>query len=294
MGKASSSKKVARAAKAGGTKARAAGERNFLFPAVLALIVVLGIALVVYARDERLAQAQSYPQIGDHTHMAYGFYMCGEWAPAVPEFLAPLNGGNHTHGDGLFHVHPFSSSRTGDNATIGNWMRDAGEALGGGAHLNDSSIKLPRGEEYIEGETTCPDLDGEPLEDPILQIAIWERSQAAVAGQDPDEILTTNLGNTHFGPNGRAFTIAFMPEGADLPAPPTAGSALVTVGDEYGVDPEHIPAELGGEGPSVNDPDADGGSDTDTDTDTDADTGGDDTDTTTESTDPGTDTTEAP
>lgn len=286
MGKASSSKKVARAARAGGTKARAAGERNFLFPAVLALIVVLGIALVVYARDERLAEAQSYPQIGDHTHMAYGFYMCGEWLPPVPEFLAPLNGGNHTHGDGLFHVHPFSSSRTGENATLGNWFLDAGEALGGGAHLRDDSIKIPQGEEYVEGETTCPDLDGEPLEDPIVQIAIWERSQAAVAGAEPDEILTTNLANIHFGPDGRAFTIAFMPEGAELPGPPTAGSALVTVGDDYGVDPENVPAELGGDGPSVSDPDAETETDTDAETDT--------SEPSTDSTDPGTDDTEAP
>lgn len=285
MGKASSSKKVARAAKAGGSKARAAGERNLLFPTVLVLIVVLGIALVVYAPDERLAEAQSYPQIGDHTHMAYGFYMCGEWAPDVPEFLAPLNGGNHTHGDGLFHVHPFSSSRTGDNATIGNWMLDAGEALGGGAHIDDTSIKLPLGEEYIEGKTTCDDVDGEPLEDPIVQIAVWERSQAAVAGQEPDEILTENLANTHFGPDGRAFTIAFMPEGADLPAPPSAGSALVNVGDDYGVDPENIPAELGGEGPSVSSPDAES-DDTTESTEPEAETP--------ESTEPETDTTDAP
>ena len=57
MGKASSNKKVARAAKAGGGRARAAGERNILFPAVLAAVVILGMVLVVYARNERSAEA---------------------------------------------------------------------------------------------------------------------------------------------------------------------------------------------------------------------------------------------
>ena len=55
MGKASSNKKVARAAKAGGGRARAAGERNILFPAALAVVVILGTLLVVYAREERTA-----------------------------------------------------------------------------------------------------------------------------------------------------------------------------------------------------------------------------------------------
>lgn len=255
MGKASSSKKVARAAKAGGSKARAAGERNFLFPAMMVLVVILGLVLVVYARQDRLSEAQKFPEIGDHVHMAYGFYVCGEWAPTVPEFTAPLNGGNHTHGDGLFHIHPFSSARTGDNANFGNWMFDAGEALGGGAHIDDSSLKIPAGEEYIEGETTCPDVDGEPLEDPILQVAVWERSEAAVAGEEPAEIITSGLADIKFGDDGRAFTIAYMPEGADLPYPPSA-SALASVTDDLGVDPAEVPAELGGEGPSVSSPDA--------------------------------------
>lgn len=283
MGKASSSKKVARAAKAGGSKARAAGERNLLFPVVLALIVVLGLVLIVYARDERLSEAQSYPQIGDHTHMAYGFYVCGEAGPTVPEFLAPLNGGNHTHGDGLFHVHPFSSSRTGDNATIGNWMTDAGEALGGGAHLDDTSFKIPLGEEYIEGETECPDVDGEPLEDPIVQVAVWNRAQAAVAGEEPDEIITDNLASIHFGEDGSAYTIAFMPEGSDIPGPPSA-SALASVTDDLGVDPADVPADLGGDGPAVSSPD-----ETDTSEPT-----PDSTEPTTDSTDPETETTETP
>ncbi|HSP60172.1 MAG TPA: hypothetical protein VLO09_03855, partial [Ornithinimicrobium sp.] len=71
MGKASSNKKVARAAKAGGGRARAAGERNILFPAALAAVVILGTLLVVYAREERTAEALEAPlAFEDHWHSA--------------------------------------------------------------------------------------------------------------------------------------------------------------------------------------------------------------------------------
>lgn len=250
MGKASSSKKVARAAKAGGSKARTAGERNLLFPVVLILVAVLGVALVVYARDERRSEAEASPKVGDHIHAAYGFYTCGTFEPDIPEFVAPLNGGTHTHGDGLFHIHPFSTARSGDNATIGNWMTDAGEALGTGGELTDSTLVVPLGGEYEEGVTECESEDEDnPLEDPILQVAIWNRAQAAVAGEEPDRIVTTNLGDIHFDSDGMAYTIAFMPEGADIPEPPSA-SGIASVSPDLGLDPEEIPEDLGGEGPS--------------------------------------------
>lgn len=253
MGKASSSKKVARAARAGGSKARAAGERNFLFPSVLFLVVVLGIALVVYARDERLAEAEASPKVGDHIHLAYGFYTCGSFAPDVPEFTAPLNGGNHTHGDGLLHIHPFSTARSGDNANLGNWMADAGQALGGGAELSDTTLSIPTGDEFVEGETTCePGEDEEELDDPIVQVAVWDRAQAAVAGEEPDRILTENLSSVHFEKDGMAFTIAFMPEGAEIPPPPSA-SQISSVSDDLGLDPSEIPEDLGGEGTTESD-----------------------------------------
>src|SRR3546814_18842365 len=77
MGKASSNKKVARAAKAGGGRARAAGERNILFPTMLAAVVILGTLLVVYARDERSAEALPAPLSNeDHWHAAYGVSVC--------------------------------------------------------------------------------------------------------------------------------------------------------------------------------------------------------------------------
>ena len=242
MGKASSNKKVARAAKAGGGRARAAGERNILFPAALAAVVVLGMVLVVYARDERSAEALEAPlAFEDHWHSAYGIYVCDAFLPDLPAFTAPQNGGNHTHGDGLFHIHPFSTARSGTNATLVNWFADAGAVLGGGDQISDDSLGVPGGETYVEGDDTCEGLEG----DPIVQVAVWDTAFAAAEGEDPDRVLTEDFGSIRFEDDGMAYTIAFAPEGADLPAPPSLDD-LSGVGSDLGVDPEDIPddAEL--------------------------------------------------
>ena len=84
MGKASSSKKVQRAARAGG-RVSSGQPRSLLFPGILALIVVLGVSLVVYARDDRLDDdLGGVPQLGDHIHQAFGVNVCGEWHARHP------------------------------------------------------------------------------------------------------------------------------------------------------------------------------------------------------------------
>ncbi len=239
MGKASSNKKVARAAKAGGGRARAAGERNLLFPTALAAVVILGTLLVVYARSERTATAQDAPiAFEDHWHSSYGFYVCDTFQPDLVEFTAPQNGGTHTHGDGLIHVHPFSTARSGENATVVNWIRDGGAVLGGGDDLTDSSLGIPGGETLTEGEDSCEGLDG----DPIVQVAVWDSAADAVDGQDPDRVVTEDFGSVRFETDGMAFTIAFAPEGAELPPPPSTES-LSGVGSDLGVDAGEIPAD---------------------------------------------------
>ena len=241
MGKASSNKKVARAAKAGGGRARAAGERNLLFPAALAVVVILGTLLVVYAREDRSAEALEAPiAFEDHWHSAYGVYVCGEFLPDLPEFTAPQNGGTHTHGDGLIHIHPFSTARSGENATLTNWITDAGAVLGGGDTLDDDELGVPGGDAYVEGETSCD--GGEDEGEPIVQVAVWDTAFAAAEGDEPDRIITEDFDAIRFEDDGQAYTIAFAPEGAEIPAPASV-QGLADVGSDLGVDPEAVPED---------------------------------------------------
>ena len=62
MGKASSAKKVARAARAGGSR-RAGQRRQLGFPIAVGLVIVLGVLIVFVARDRRNADAFPHANI---------------------------------------------------------------------------------------------------------------------------------------------------------------------------------------------------------------------------------------
>ena len=74
MGKASSAKKVARAARAGGNR-RAGQRRQLGFPVAIGLVIVVGLLLVVFAREKRNADA--FPRANkDHVHSSIDIYTC--------------------------------------------------------------------------------------------------------------------------------------------------------------------------------------------------------------------------
>jgi hypothetical protein len=74
MGKASSAKKVARAARAGGN--RRSGQRRAIgFPAMIAIVLILGLLLVGFARERR--DANAFPRANqDHIHSSIDIYTC--------------------------------------------------------------------------------------------------------------------------------------------------------------------------------------------------------------------------
>ena len=226
MGKASSSKKVARAARAGG-RSSAGRQRNLLFPGVIGAIVLLGSALVWYAADERKGDTDIPPVIDDHWHAAYGIYVCGEWQPDIPEFENTT--GIHTHGDGVIHIHPFSQSGAGENATLGTFLEDTDVELSDD-ELTIGTNELDEAKTWKEGDDQC---DGEDAE---LVVAQWENVQDEVA--EP-ALLTSGLDDIRFRGDGEGYTIAFVPEGeTDIPKPETAGNlaelGAVDAGTEAG------------------------------------------------------------
>ena len=212
MGKVSSAKKVARAARAGG-RVSSGQPRSLLFPGVLALIVVLGITLVVYARNDRNSQdLGGPPQLGDHIHVAYGINICGEFANPIPEFESDI--GIHTHGDGVMHVHPFSSLGAGANATLGRFLKDAREGQPP-VDVSVSDTKLVyEGETFEEGEAKCDGVD-----DSELRVAYWKD----VADTEAAPVITTGaFADLRLTADGSGITIFYGDPKAEIPLPPTA------------------------------------------------------------------------
>ena len=105
---------------------------------IVALVFVLGIALVVYARQSRPAADASDPQVGDHWHMAYGFNICGEWIQVEGDAEERDANGNflntefartgiHSHDDGVKLAAP--RIHTLETAIEWNLWHSAGLAL---------------------------------------------------------------------------------------------------------------------------------------------------------------------
>ena len=200
-----SSKKVAKAARAGATTNPGAGERRDLgFPLAMAAIVFIGVVLIVFARQTRDVSALQ-PSFDDHWHAAYGIYDCTTES-FLPDLADPQtrNDGIHTHGDGVVHIHPSSSAATGNNATIERFLEATRTDI-----RDDSEMTFPDFDALTEEGATC---DGEPA---ILQIARFGPGEST-----PSEVITENLTDFAFEANQESITIALAPAGADIPAPP--------------------------------------------------------------------------
>lgn len=206
MGKASTTKKVQRAARAGG---KVTGQRkNIGFPVAIAAILLLGIGLVAFARSSNASGGD--PELGAHWHSAYGVYLCDRWVTNLSDQGADSLG-VHTHDDGIIHIHPFLSGATGEKATLGKFFDQVGLTV------SDSSITLPddetfEGRKYVNGETSCGG------EEARVVSAYWDDAKTA-AGSEPDGTRTSGFSGEHFDRDGSAYTIAFVPEGTEIPAP---------------------------------------------------------------------------
>lgn len=202
MAKSSSVKKVARAAASGGGRVSRPGENSRFFPIAMAAVVILGVIFIVIARNERIDNADnSPPRVNrDHFHSAYRLDICGE-SIVLPNDNVDDVTGIHTHGDGLLHIHPFVSTVSGRNATLGKFFDESDGSL------TDTELSIP-GRTVIEGTDTC---DGEPGELVVLK---WVSVSAEAPLVFVENLADVRLDNT--GPTqGQLFTIAFVAEGTD-------------------------------------------------------------------------------
>jgi hypothetical protein len=206
MGKASSAKKVARAARAGGVKRT--NRPRLTFPLAIIAIVVLGGGAVAYARSSResLSNAEAKPSYKneDHWHEAYGFWQCDKWAEPLKDIEGkPDDLGIHTHGDGVIHVHPFKASSSGEKARMKVW----GPMVG--VTFFDDGWKLPDGSEFRKGSAKCGDKPAR------IAVYRWKVGDA----RQPVEVFDHGFGDIFLSGDRYAYTFAVMPEDAPEPAP---------------------------------------------------------------------------
>ena len=119
-----------------------------------ALVVIVGVMLIVYARSTApapvgpfLADANNPTKKDTHWHAALGVYQCDHWLgdstgqgiwnwPFATSQGTPgradnnnVYAGLHSHDDGIIHMEPAVSSEAGRNATVGLYFNYGGWKL---------------------------------------------------------------------------------------------------------------------------------------------------------------------
>ena len=146
-------------------------KRGVLLAQVLAALAVFAAC----SGESDLIGSSGGPGLGDHWHASYEVSVCGKVLP--PFGGSP--GGVHTHGDGLFHIHPRTGSEAGSNANLALFF----DSVGG--TLRDDGLTLPFGETYTNGDL-CP--DGQPGQFSVTVNGVVQETLSTYAPQDGDEV----------------------------------------------------------------------------------------------------------
>jgi hypothetical protein len=188
------------------------------------VVVVVGVLLVTLTYADRQNNADAAPTIGDHWHAFLGYDVCGTWLPNAPSFEdraneAGVRAGLHSHGDGLMHIHPFSSDEAGDKATLGRFLSY------GGWTTSDSSFHVWDDKEHKNGDKCGTGAGAKEAE---VQWTVGRFGKTWTG--------TPRSGNpSDYKPkNGDIVAIYLLPKGAKLPEPPTAEQALANISDLNG------------------------------------------------------------
>lgn len=199
-------KKVARAAATAGQRDVSFASR-LGFPALVALICLLGIGVVFYAWTTRDALATPRQNL-DHWHAVYGVYDCtleGDQKYLSPFLSTDDATGIHSHGDGIIHVHPFFELSSGENAQLRHFLSEMR------LDLTDDTFSLDDGRQLVEG-AECADGSG-PAQ---LSVLHWDFDFQALADEPPNEVFTSNFGDIKFDNDREVYVIAFAAEGTEF------------------------------------------------------------------------------
>ncbi|HXZ82430.1 MAG TPA: hypothetical protein VED84_01610 [Acidimicrobiales bacterium] len=218
MARGSFGRTVARAAASGGSKSYRA-RRPVAWYLLMLVIVALGCVLVVYSRNEALRTTSSEgPTASDNWYAGLAVDICGKIEPNLPASTNFGSTGLRTYGDGLINASPGAltsgaSAYEGSKATLGLFAKKYS-----GFTLTATKLHYPgKGQRTWKNGDRCV---GVAKGKGRLSAAVWTSSTATTPTivADPAKIHISN---------GEMITVAFLPPGTAVPAPPAATRATL-------------------------------------------------------------------
>jgi hypothetical protein len=236
-------------------------KNNTWWYGLTALILIAGIALVVYARAnnndvlplvfDQNQPANSPHNIKAHLHAALGVYDCDHWVgdqngtgvwqwPASTPDGRPGQVGNinayagmHSHSDGIIHMEPTTADAAGKHATIGKYFDYGGwdvSSTGYDFLSANNEVKVKNGDK-------CGSEPGK------LQWATSKLEGSDTAKQLTWTAHTGNPGGFKLN-NDDVVVIAFLPESksvVNLPNPPSLVHLPDAINNEGNSTPTTLP-----------------------------------------------------
>ena len=192
---------------------------------VLALICVLGLASIAYARHQyqrpAAAAVVSGPTTSDTWYAAYSISTCGTTQPALTANPTAAAAGAVALPDGAIQVHPVTTAQTDAGATLALFV----DGYKGLTVTKDTLVvpatgKGTKSTTWTTG-TKCPDGTKDAGKAGHVEIAYWKNLSATVA------TTATSPSDVRFTRN-MLITIGFVPERGRAAAKPPTASAMRT------------------------------------------------------------------
>lgn len=222
MGKASSAKKVARAAGLGGTRAYASRPAYGYYLSV-AILLILGVVGVYNSREYLDGKTNAAGKFAPKVHQSPPWYEgfaideCGKVLANIKTTKNPY--GLTTHGDGVITISPTELSAAGHNATLGKF------ASAIGLKLNAGELQVPGGKLYSDGQT-CEGKAGHVYVDVWTSPAAPQSDGTVQTKKNSLDTCSPDCDSGVLLKNDQLLTVAFLPAGPDnqpptnIPLPP--------------------------------------------------------------------------
>lgn len=203
----STTKKIQRVQRSGVSR-RVGQRRPMAFSAAVVGIIVVGVILVLLARDARVNAHGDQPRANrDRWFQAYGLYQCDSYLanPPAPEQEADIS----TLGNGLISIFPLSEETAGDNARMGKFF----ESLD--MKVTDTSVTTADGTELKAGDACGAGKN--KTTDTVIRLFVWPPQ---ASNKTEPEVIDDDFASVRFRQDGGAYALALVPESTttiDLP-----------------------------------------------------------------------------